>query len=524
MSRAIQSLRIWLTPPSPVAESDGDLLDRFVLHGEEAAFALLVQRHGPMIFNVCRRVLLHEQDAEDAYQATFVVLARRAAALDRRGSLASWLYKVAYHAALKMRELAAKRRETAMKDVTALAAPGDWAELRPVLDAELDRLPDKYRAPVLLCYLQGLSNEEAARQLDWPVGTVKGRLARARDLLRGRLARRGVTLSATAIAALVTEHGASASVPGAVVARALQAARCGLAGQPGASGTVQQIAQGVMSTMRIAMWKRAGVMVLGLALVAGGLGWVGLHALAVPDLAQDTPERPVPFVKDGLSVELRPLRTEFTLNEPLAFQIIYRNVSEQPISLSACYNVDGHGVYIIDRASGRRWEVGFVEKVKPSIGEATIPPGKLFITHVVGSLTIKFTAGEDIRMRSLPAGNYTAVLERTFSNEPSPYSDLTFWAGKVATQPVAFRISGKEALTEARAREVALDEINLKLPKWEDLRRLDAEPTFDCRRSTDDKYWDVEFKIDNGLIGTGALVRIEAHTGRVVDFVKRLSR
>src|SRR5581483_10440199 len=167
--------------------SDAELLRRFVRGRDAAAFELLVWRHGPMVLGVCRRVLRDAHAAEDAFQAAFLVLARKARSLDRRGSIANWLYAVAYHVALKARAEAARRqrRERRASAAEAGAAPGEaWADLRPVLDEELSRLPEAYRQAVVLCYLEGRTNAEAARLLGWPVGTVKGRLARARDLLR----------------------------------------------------------------------------------------------------------------------------------------------------------------------------------------------------------------------------------------------------------------------------------------------------------------------------------------------------
>ncbi len=200
----------------PVHEvSDGQLLERFRAAGEASAFEALVRRHGPMVLGVCRRVLRDGHAAEDAFQATFLVLLRRADALDRRHPLAGWLYTVAYHVALRARAEAARRRRT---EAAALPHPhaepaGEllWRELRPVLDEELDRLPQHYRAPVVLCYLEGRTNEEAGRLLGWPVGTVKSRLARARGLLRTRLTRRGLTLSAGLLSAAVESASASAA-------------------------------------------------------------------------------------------------------------------------------------------------------------------------------------------------------------------------------------------------------------------------------------------------------------------------
>jgi RNA polymerase sigma-70 factor (ECF subfamily) len=188
--------------------SDGTLLERFLTGTEvesQDAFRALVVRHGPMVFGICRHVLSEEHDAEDAFQATFLVLAQKGATIRDRRVLAGWLHEVAHRIAIKARASAARRRNLerqAMASSPSTAEPykqsdsAAWNELRPVLHAEVDRLPDKYRLPVILSYLEGKTNEEVAELLEWPVGTVKGRLSRARDLLRSRLMRRGLTLSA----------------------------------------------------------------------------------------------------------------------------------------------------------------------------------------------------------------------------------------------------------------------------------------------------------------------------------------
>jgi RNA polymerase sigma factor (sigma-70 family) len=185
--------------------SDEELLDRF-LRGEslgaEAAFKALVCRHGPMVLGVCRQVLNQLDDADDACQATFLVLARNAGSIRQRRLLGRWLYEVAYRIAIRARMRTVRRkdqeREAAVTSDLARRPEFDpaWHELRPVLHEEVNRLPEKYRSAVVLCYLEGRTNEEAAEILRWPVGTVKGRLSRARELLRSRLTRRGMALSA----------------------------------------------------------------------------------------------------------------------------------------------------------------------------------------------------------------------------------------------------------------------------------------------------------------------------------------
>ncbi len=197
--------------------SDEDLLEQFLeSSGERAedAFAALMRRHGPMVLGVCRHVLGRQQDAEDAFQATFLVLARKAGSIRARNVLGRWLYEVAFRIAVRARATMVRRQtqERQGAEMSAVAPDQDhtWEEFGPLLHEELRRLPDKYRTPVILCYLEGKTNEEAAQLLKWPVGTVKGRLSRARDLLRSRLDRRGITLSLAFLAVALKQNRALA--------------------------------------------------------------------------------------------------------------------------------------------------------------------------------------------------------------------------------------------------------------------------------------------------------------------------
>ena len=213
----------------PVLEglTDADLLARFAADQDETAFAVLVRRYGPLVRGVCRRVLHHDHDTEDAFQATFLVLARKAGTIHKHESLWSWLYKVAYRIALRARAGKARRRaqenEAVQRQTVQHGSPAPDPYLAEFLDEEVRRLPEKYRAPILLCYLQGETNEEAARRLHCPTGTVKIRLLRARQLLRKRLERRGVALSLAALAAGLLQH-TEAAVPAALAARTARAA------------------------------------------------------------------------------------------------------------------------------------------------------------------------------------------------------------------------------------------------------------------------------------------------------------
>jgi RNA polymerase sigma factor (sigma-70 family) len=265
--------------PHGVAEdTDAALLERFVARREEAAFEALVRRHGPMVLGLCRRLLADVQDAEDAFQATFLVLVRKAGSLRQGKLLAGWLYRVAHRIAVRARVVAARRRGRERQGVEmAQARPGGAegdADLGPLLHEEVNRLPEKYRVPVLLCYLQGRTNEQAARELAWPVGTVKGRLTRARALLRGRLARRGVGLSVGILGAALTQSLAPAALPPALLARTIRSAVLTAAGQQTAGVVSIQAAALTKGALRTMFWKRlalVGVVLLGLAGAGAGL-------------------------------------------------------------------------------------------------------------------------------------------------------------------------------------------------------------------------------------------------------------
>src|SRR5262245_40424658 len=263
--------------------SDAHLLDRFVRGKDEAAFAGLMQRHGPMVMGVCRRVLRDAHAADDAFQATFLVLVRKAATLRRPHLLGNWLYGVAYRIALQARAAAARQPALGRQVESMPAAePVDekvWDELRPLLDAEVNRLPEKYRAPVVLCHLQGKTYAEAARALGWAEGTVSGRLARAREKLRKRLAQRGVTLSAAALSATLCLRG-SAAVPAALAQITLRGALLAASGKAVAAGLVSAQAIALSQTaLRLTLAFK--LKLLATVVVLGGTGG-GVWALVQP--------------------------------------------------------------------------------------------------------------------------------------------------------------------------------------------------------------------------------------------------
>jgi RNA polymerase sigma-70 factor (ECF subfamily) len=210
--------------------TDVDLLNRFSSDRDEAAFAALVNRHGPMVQGVCRRIVEDVHAAEDVFQAVFLVLARKSTAIRRPELLANWLYGVACRIARKARVKAIRneaRRRWAVKTPTGeqlLDLDLEWHELKQVLDEEISRLPEKYRVPLVLCYLHGQTNAQAAAQLGWPAGSMSERLSRAREILRKRLTRRGLNLSAALLAVLLSQKAAVAAVSPALVANTAETA------------------------------------------------------------------------------------------------------------------------------------------------------------------------------------------------------------------------------------------------------------------------------------------------------------
>jgi RNA polymerase sigma factor (sigma-70 family) len=285
----LQHLRRAAFLPDAAAMTDGQLLERFLSCREEAAFEALVRRHGAMVLGVCRRVLRNGHDAEDAFQATFLVLVKKAASIVPREMVGNWLYGVAHRTALKAKAMASHRRakERQVRDMSPHEAldTGARHDLEERLDHELSRLPDKYRAPVLLCDLEGKPRREAARQLGVAEGTLSSRLARARRLLAQRLSRRGRTLSAGALAVLLSREAVSAAVPAPLLTTTVKAATLLAAGQAAAAVVSAQVAaltEGVLKAMLLSKLKTVMAVVVALSVAALGMGTFSLSAKAQP--------------------------------------------------------------------------------------------------------------------------------------------------------------------------------------------------------------------------------------------------
>jgi RNA polymerase sigma factor (sigma-70 family) len=273
-------LRQLLEPQAARDANDAELLRRFAAGRDEAAFAALMQRHARLVWGVCRHVLPHDQDAEDAFQGTFLVLARKANAISKQNSVASWLYGVAYRIAQKARVAASRRRShesrAASRPETSPSSEMAWRELQAILDEELSRLPDKYRAPFLLCCLESKSKPEAAQELGWKEGTVSSRLDHARKVLQRRLARRGVMLSALLCGTALARE-ATAMVPPTLASGTLKAALAFAAGravESGAAAPAVELAEALLRGLSVS-WLKVGLVGLLLFSLAGaGAAWV----------------------------------------------------------------------------------------------------------------------------------------------------------------------------------------------------------------------------------------------------------
>jgi RNA polymerase sigma factor (sigma-70 family) len=350
-----------LTQHASTHLTDGQLLGRYVTTRDAATFETLVRRHGPMVLGVCRRLLRNPHDAEDAFQATFLVLVRKATTITPRDAVGSWLYGVAYRAAQKVRVAAARRRskevQVAQMPEPTTVAEGMWHDVLPLLDHELALLPQKYCLPIVLCDLEGKTRKEAARQLGWPEGTVAGRLAIARKMLAKRLARHGLPLSAGLLAAVLSESGTEAAVPLTLAIATVRAAR-GRVMQAGISSVVE----GVVRTMFLSNLKlpllalvaftavtAGAALVVGRPQTAENLGGIPGTADAPRVYRGLVPEKPTgvhegkPDVVeetawgeavDGIEAGVTANKHAFRKGETATFTVKLRNVSEATITAS----------------------------------------------------------------------------------------------------------------------------------------------------------------------------------------------
>jgi RNA polymerase sigma factor (sigma-70 family) len=381
MDEVVRHLRRTVLNHDGGEATDGQLLERYVKSRDDTALAALVRRHAPMVWGVCRRVLRHHQDAEDAFQAAFLVLVRKAATVMPRSMVGNWLYGVAHQTALKARVTAAKRkgreRQVGQMPEPSCEDQPCWRDLQALLDAELCRLPDRFRAVIVLCELEGRTRKEAARQLGCPEGSVAGWLARARSMLAKRLRRHGIAVSAGALAALLTQSVSSAGVPAAVVSRTIDAAGLIAAQSAALQGAVNArvaaLTEGVLKSMLLAKLRAIGMCLVAMAALAFGLNaWP--YASGAP---QDQPTGPQAPAARGDAAG-------GGIQDPGARQVKVRRPSPGEV-------------------------FGYVEKVdaQKKVITVTIPMKIAFIKK--GDTKAGVSEGETVRLENLPIGKNTKI-------------------------------------------------------------------------------------------------------------------
>ncbi len=257
------------------SQSDAELLTRYLIARDEAAFEALVNLHGPMVLGLCRRMLRDPSDIDDAFQATFLVLIRKAPAIRDRGLLANWLYGVAYRVAIRARGnlLRRRERETSLAEIEtpAMSVHDHLEEVPQALDQELNRLPSRYRVPLVLCYLKGLTHDQAAEEMRCPVGTVRSRLARGRNLLKRRLTARGYSPSASLLASALPAPAVPAALVRATLESAARYSMAAAAGAALASSAVETLAAGALTSMIATRIRTIALSLLALAVTSGAV-------------------------------------------------------------------------------------------------------------------------------------------------------------------------------------------------------------------------------------------------------------
>jgi RNA polymerase sigma factor (sigma-70 family) len=362
---------LW-TSGSLTGKSDAQLLSRFAAARDaasESAFRELVHRHGSMVMGVCRQILRHPHDADDAFQATFLVLVRKADSIRVAESLAPWLYAVAFRTARRARAVASRYRSTpveSLEDPMGHAASDSCHfDLRPLLHEELNRLPGKYRQPIVLCHLEGKTHEEAARLLQWPVGTVSGRLSRGRELLKSRLERRGLAVPSAIFSA--PSLNVTLSVPVLLVESTLTAAMRFAAGQS-VSAPVLSLTHGVLRVMLFNKVRAASIALLIVGGISGGAGAWARWASKSPWQTAQGDKRNPPGVQGAVA---SPGRNELPQTEAPASYIV--NPYQPGTSGFALFQTGS--ILVVDSPDGTALEAKSVDVAGESWRRFPIPNG-----------------------------------------------------------------------------------------------------------------------------------------------------
>ncbi|GIW79398.1 MAG: hypothetical protein KatS3mg105_1205 [Gemmatales bacterium] len=359
--------------PASDEATDRALLEEFVANRNQASFEALVKRHGPMVLGVCRRILGDSHQVEDVFQAVFIVLARKASTLRRSGTLAGWLYTVAVNAARKAKKREQRRREVeqSMLPISTANASGDqriWNDIRQVIDEEVSLLPERYRLPFILCTMQGKTNEEAARELGCPTGTILSRLSRAKERLRRRLTRRGITVPLGTLVAVIEANVSQAVPPATLIAPTVELAIPQALGNLALEVPAVILARGVLHAMWI---KRVAIGVLTIVAIAslGGATWLTfqqLHATPsdVPDanVAKPPAKSDVKKAEDAIRQAVKAFKSATLLSDPrilrtfpdyLFFDVRFRYNYGVPLG-----EIEGSACWAVNKKTGKTIRLG----------------------------------------------------------------------------------------------------------------------------------------------------------------------
>jgi RNA polymerase sigma factor (sigma-70 family) len=473
MQTVLQHIRGLAVGEDAAALADNELLERFLTRHDQGAFEALVRRHGPMVLGVCRRVLQDPHDAEDAFQATFLVFVRKAAAIRKRELMGNWLYGVAYRTARAARSAAGRRRAKEAKAVPRQQPPEAdvWQELQPLLDQELSRMPDKYRIAIVLCDLQEKSRQEAAQQLGLPEGTLSSRLARGRALLARRLQRRGFALTAGTLTAGLGQQASATVLPPALVLTTVQAGALTLAGQPAAAGVISAqvvaLSEGVVRAMFLSKLKVITMALLAGSLLVAGVGKVASRsqrAEASPGVAASSVK------KDAKEVLQQALEAARTIADPsVRFDALMkiavvqnqtgdaagaRKTCQEALALAKTFANGRPKVSALTRVAFAQSEAGDRDAIPQTLQQAEQNAAAIEDAHEKGN------AFMDIVFAQAGLGDYEAALRTAaasgdFQSAGLMRLGMTFWTTspvKEENKPAARKVL-RQALDMAKAIE-----------------------------------------------------------------------
>src|SRR5579884_897881 len=406
---------------------DGELLQRFAADRDEDAFAALVRRHGSMVLHVCRRVLRDVHDIEDVFQATFLVLIRKAASLRRVESVGCFLHGVAYRLSLKARTRFARQRRHERQATVKKHSDDPLAELsvreaQAIFDEELSHLPEKFRAPLVLCCLEGQTRDEAARQLGWPAKLVKSRLEQGRERLRYRLSQRGLTLPMTLIATLLAEEAAPAAVPAELTHATVRAAMAWPCN--GVSARVALLAEGALGGGATVKAK----IVMGLLLLSGVLlAGIGVFAplqpaeeqavmpseAKAPQLPESENQEPAHSDRFGDPLPERAIARLGTIRFRLG-SLFYACAFSPDGKILAAATGEDHNIYLFDPANGKliRKLPSLTGHVAEMICIAYSPDGRTLASGGVDGIILlrEAATGKKLRQLQAPKGSICSLV------------------------------------------------------------------------------------------------------------------